>query len=135
MTKEQERLEQALGGKLEARTARVIPGAVAVAGTEFVYFADDGKNAFRKQFRALTEFADPPHASTGGVNERGCKIILPDGQLFHAIAYHGDVNGWRMDIESGAQALHLLLARIEGDKFLVSDGRTFALTDCRIEWS
>ncbi|WP_458762571.1 hypothetical protein [Cupriavidus basilensis] len=134
MTSQLERLEQTLGGKLERQGARVIPGTVAVEGTEFVYFADDGEYKFRKQFRNLTEFTNPPNAKSGGVNERGCRITLSSGQLFHAIGYHGDLEGWRKDIEAGAQAMHLLLARIEGDKFVVSDGRLFPLSECKIEF-
>ncbi|MEZ2311574.1 hypothetical protein AB6809_33615 [Paraburkholderia sp. RCC_158] len=132
MTSQLERLEQILGGKLERDDARVIPGTVAVDGTEFIYFSDDGKNNFRKQFRNLTEFTTPPYAQSGGVNERGCAIALPDGQLFHAIAYHGDTEGWRKDIHAGAKALSVLLAKIEGDKLVVSDGRTFSLNECKI---
>lgn len=130
-----ERLEQALGGKLERKDARVIPGTAQVDGTEIVYFADDGRHPFRKQFRVLTEYTNPPHAQSGGVNEQGCKITLPDGQLFHAIGYHGDLAGWRKDIEAGAQALGLLLARIDGDRFFVSDGRVIELTDCTIQFT
>ncbi|MHA6896973.1 hypothetical protein ACQUJT_23275 [Ralstonia pseudosolanacearum] len=135
MTSQLERLEQALGGKLERKDARVIPGTVQVDGTEIVYFADDGRHPFRKQFRALTEYTNPPHAQSGGVNEQGCKITLPDGQLFHAIGYHGDLAGWRRDIEAGAQALGLLQARIVDNKFFVSDGRVIELTDCTIEFT
>jgi len=134
MASQLERLEQILGGKLERQDARVIPGTVAVEGTEFVYFADDGKNKFRQQFRNLTEFTTPPNAKHGGANERGCKITLSSGQLFHAIGYHGDLEGWRKDIEAGAQALHVPLARIEGDTFVISDGRLCPLSECKIEF-
>lgn len=85
MTSQLERLEQILGGKFERQDARVIPGSAAVEGTEFVYFADDGKNKFRKQFRSLAEFTNPPNAKSGGVNDRGCKITLPNNKMFHAI--------------------------------------------------
>ncbi|ODP30902.1 hypothetical protein [Pandoraea sp. ISTKB] len=134
MTSQLERLEKILGGKLERQDARMIPGTVAVDGTELAYFADDGKNKFRKQLRNIMEFTNPPNAKYGGVNERGCKITLPSGQLFHAIGYHGDLDGWRMDIEAGAQALHLLLGRIKGDNFAVSDGRLYPLSECTIEF-
>ncbi|RQU96766.1 hypothetical protein [Burkholderia cenocepacia] len=135
MTNQSDRLEKALGGKLERSDSRVVPGSVAVAGTEFVYFSDDGKHPFRKQFKNLTEFTNPPHAKSGGVNERGCRIKVPDGQQFHAIGYHGDIKGWRLDIEAGARALNIYLARIDGDQFIVSDGRTYNLSQCEIEFS
>ncbi|WP_080403364.1 hypothetical protein [Burkholderia ubonensis] len=128
------KLESIVGGALERRDARVIPGSVAVEGTEFVYFSDDGKNKFKKQFKNLTEYTNPPNAVSGGVNDRGCKIALPNGQLFHAIGYHGDLDGWRKDLEAGAAALNLLLARIEGDMFILSDGSSFSLNECKIEF-
>lgn len=134
MTSKLEQLEQILGGKIERREGRVIPGTVAIDGSEFVYFSDDGVSHFRKQFKKLTEFTNPPNAKSGGVSERGCKVTLPDGQLFHAIGYHGDIEGWRKDIEAGARALHLLLARIEGSVFVVSDGRSFPLDECKIDF-
>jgi hypothetical protein len=134
MASQRGRLEGILGGNLEDRDARVIPGAVKVEGTEFVYFSDDGVNKFRRQFKNVTEFTNPPNAKSGGVNERGCRITPPDGQLFHAIGYHGDIEGWRKDVAAGAQAFGLLLARIEADVFVISDGRSFPLNECRVEF-
>ncbi len=80
-------------------------------------------------------FSSPPQATGGGVNERGCKITTKNGVLFHAIGYHGDIEGWRKDIETGARGLHLLLGVIDGDRFVVSDGESFQLSDCKIEFS
>jgi hypothetical protein len=122
-------MEKILGGPIGHNN--VIPGTVAVGGKEFVYFSDDGKNPFRKQFNALTQHTNPPHAKRGGTTSQGCSIALPDGSVFHAIAYHGDIEGWRHDIREGAQALHVLLARIEGDRIVVSDGRSFSLEECK----
>ncbi len=87
------------------------------------------------QFKSLTMFANPLQATGGGVNERGCKITTPNGVLFHAIGYHGDIGGWRKDIETGARGLHLLLGMIDGDRFVVKDGESFQLRDCKIEFS
>lgn len=134
MTTQLERLEKILGGKIEQRDARVIPGTVEIEGSRVVYFSDDGLNDFSDQFDALTEHAIPRQAKRGGRSDSGCKITLPDGQLFHAISYHGDLDGWRKDIETGARALHLALASIEADQFVTSDGRTFALSDCKVEF-
>lgn len=134
MTSQLERLEQILGGKIEQQGTRVIPGTVAIEGKEFIYFADDGKSTVRKQFNALLSIVAPRHAASGGRTSQACRITLPDGQLFHAMSYHGDLEGWRKDIEAGAQALNLLLARIEGDMFVVSDGRLFPLSECKIEF-
>jgi hypothetical protein len=121
-------MEKILGGPIGFE--ETVPGTVSIGGKEFVYFADDGKNTVRKQFNALTQYTNPPHAKSGGVTSQGCSIALPDGIVFHAIAYHGDIDGWRKDIEEGARGLHVLLARIEGDQIVTSDGRSFALADC-----
>jgi hypothetical protein len=67
---------------------QAIPGTVAVAGKEFIYFSDDGWSTLAKQFGALTQFTNPPYAKSGGVTSQGCKLVLPDGSMFHAIAYH-----------------------------------------------
>lgn len=128
-------LKKILGGKFERQDSRVIPGTVPVEGTEFLYFADDRKNTFRKQFRNLTEYTNPPYAKSGGINERGCKISLPTGDSLYAIGYHGDLEGWRKDIETSALAQHILLAKIQGNHISVSDGRAFPLSECSVEFT
>jgi len=130
-----EELEKVLGGKLERSDARVIPGTDGATTREAIYFSDDGKSKFRKQFKNITCFSEPPNATSGGINEAGCSITPRNGPLFHAVVYHGDIDGWRKDIEAGAEGLGLLLARIEGDQFMVSDGRSVPLSDCKIEFS
>ncbi len=70
-----------------------------------------------------------------GVNEAGCSITPLDGPLFHAVIYHGDIDGWRKDIEAGAKGMGLLLAQIEGDQFVITDGRSIPLSECKIEFS
>ena len=135
MGNDREVLEQILGTKIEHSDSRTVPGTMLVAGQQVVYFSDDGKNTFRKQFDDITFFTEPPNALSGGVNERGCRITPPSGPLFHAISYHGDLDGWRKDIEAGARGLGLLLARIQGDQFIVTDDRSIPLSDCKIEFS
>jgi hypothetical protein len=112
-----------------------VPGTVKREGVDYVYFADDGKRTFRKQFKALTGYTNPPYAKSGGATEEGCTISLPDGSMFHAVEYHGDVQGWSKDIEEGARALQVVLARIEGNRIVTSDGKSFALTECEIKFS
>lgn len=128
-------LEKILGGTFERSDARVIPGTDGVPTRKAMYFSDDGKNKFRKQFKNITCFADPPNATSGGINEAGCSITPLGGPLFHAVIYHVDVDGWKKDIEAGAKGLGLLLARIEGDQFVITDGRSISLSDCKIEFS
>ncbi|GJL36563.1 hypothetical protein PUATCC27989T_01480 [Phytobacter ursingii] len=134
MSNDREMLEKILGGKIEPSNARDVPGVMVVDGQQVVYFSDDGKSNPRKQFDNITCFSEPPNAVRGGVNERGCKITPPSGPIFHAISYHGDLDGWRKDIEAGAIGLGLLLAHIKGDQFVISDGRSIPLSDCKIEF-
>jgi len=37
-----------------------------------------------------------------------------------AFSYHGDLEGWRKDIEAGAEGIGLLLTRLEGDQFIIT---------------
>ena len=135
MTDKLEKLEMALGCKIERSDHRVVPGTIAVPGQEVVYFSDDGSNSLQIQFQRLTKKVNPPRLKSGGASERGCMVRLPDGILFHAISYHGDIEGWRIQISQGAQELGLLTAKIRTHQFIVSDGREFNLSDCEIEFS
>ena len=111
-----------------------IPGTVPIDGAEIVYFRDNGLLPRIEQFHALTGYTEHPHAQNGGVSTYGCRLFLPDGSVFHAIGYHGDIQGWRKDIEEGAAGLNIPLARIDADKIIVSDGRVFDLSACVVKF-
>jgi len=82
--------------------------------------------------RRLTRQVEPPLLKHGSVGTTDHTLSLPDGQLFHALEYRGDLEGWRQQIAEGAKALGVMLGRIEnGQTFVLSDGRTFALADCK----
>ena len=134
MTDELDKLEKVLGGKIERQDSRVIPGTVSVSGQEVIYFSDDGSNPRRTQLQRLTRQVNPPLLKSGGASERGCTIWLPDGTQFHAMAYHGDIEGWRKQIAQGAQELGVLTGTILEDKLTISDGREIGLPDCRVEF-
>jgi hypothetical protein len=51
-----------------------------------------------------------------------------------AMAYHGDIEGWRKQISQGAQELGVLTATILEDRLTISDGREIGLSECRIEF-
>jgi len=125
-------MEKILGGSIGFE--KIIPGTAVKEGKGIIYFSDDGKTDFGTQFNRLTKDVSPRHAKHGGKTSQGCKLWLPDGSLFHPVGYHGDVDGWRKDIENGAQQLNLLLATIDGERIVVSDGRSFALVNCKVEF-
>ena len=110
-------------------TAEHLPGS----RQQYRYVADDGTRDFAAQFKKLSASAAPRHAKTGGMSTQGCQLSLPDGSLFHPIGYHGDVDGWGIDIETAAKRLGLLVAHIEGDRIVISDGRSFPLSECKFE--
>lgn len=134
MSSDRDVLEKILGGTIEQRGQRAVPGLSPVEGVEFVYYQDDGKSKAKKQFSALLDSAGEIRATRGGVVSDSCKIHLPEGLQFHALSYHGDIEGWREAVEAGAKARGLLLARIDGDQFVVSDGRSIALSGCKVEF-
>ena len=46
----------------------------------------------------------------------------------------GDIQGWRQQIEQGAEHLGLLVGKIVENNIELSDGRSYALSECRIEF-
>jgi len=124
-------MEKILGlGPIEKQ--RTIPGAVNVEGVEHIYIADDGKNDVTSLFKKVTRQITPPLAKNGGAVLEGCKLNLPDGMLFHAIAYHGDIAGWREQIEKGAIALGLATAKVNEGKITTTSGDTYLLSGCEV---
>ncbi len=76
--------------------------------------------------------ASPRIATHGAVLVEDWLVKTPAGETFYPLFFHGDVEGWRQQIELGANKLGLKMAKVEGDKFLVLDGPTFSLSDCYI---
>ena len=118
----------------EKKDNRVVVGMNVIEGQRVVYFQDDGKNPKRKQFNNLTTYTKIPYAFNGGVNDRGCSISTPDKRVFHAISYHGDLDGWTKDIQAGADGLGIALAYIKDNKIIINDGNSFLLDVCFIEF-
>jgi len=124
-------LEKAIGSRIYQE--RKVPGTFHIEGNEYIYFSDNGKEEFGKQFYALAGKIKPPYQKRGGAISQACRIRLPDGSLFHGMSYRGDIEGWRRQIQEGAKELGVLLATIQDQRLVVSDGRSAALADCLIE--
>jgi hypothetical protein len=82
----------------------------------------------------VTRKIQPRLPKRGGVMLEGCNITVPDGTKFFALVFHADLDGWQRQIEGGARELGLLSARIDGDDFIVSDGRSFPLSACDVQF-
>lgn len=83
-------------------------------------------------FDEVTSKVDPPIPKEGAVLLEHWVIQTPDGQQFYSLYFHGDVEGWRQQIELGATQMGLKMAKVEGDKLEVTDGPAFLLSDCAI---
>lgn len=120
---------------------RHIPGTIKVEEREFLYVADNGEDFFTKKrltikkpslFEKVTSMFNI--AQSGGVISENCKLWLPTNELFHGLSYKGDIEGWRKQIEQGAEQLDLLTGKISENNIELSDGRVYALSDCKIEF-
>jgi len=83
-------------------------------------------------FDEVTSRMDPPLPKNGAVLLEHWVIQTPHGEKFYSLYFHGDVEGWRRQIESGAARLGLKMANVKGDKLLVSNGQSFPLSGCVI---
>ena len=60
---------------------------------------------------------------------------MPNGDIFEAVFYKGEIEAWRQQLEQGAKALNEEPARIDidTDSIVLNDTRSFRLTDCIID--
>lgn len=133
MVMDKELLESLLGGPIS--TERIVPGTHLFEGREYRYVSNKSQVKFDDLFHEL--FNVPPKIPrNGGAVLEGCKITLPDGDIFEAVSYKGDVEGWRRQLEQGAKALNEEVARIDidTDSIVLNDMRSFRLADCIIEF-
>lgn len=110
-----------------------LPGTPEYGGPaerEYRYVSDDGRRPFDRLFRDLTSITKPRQAKSGGAIAENCAVEVPDGRIFQAISYRGDVEEWRTDVTVGAKALGLRLGWIDGRRLVIDDGSTFALSEC-----
>ena len=125
-------IEQLLGIKFD-RERSSIPGTTQNKTRKYIYIEDDGRGNFGDLFNSITAKVIPRNATHGGMGEVGFRIITPDNTVFHGLSYKGDLEGWKQDIELGSKNLNLLIATIEDDKMVISDGRSYKLFDCQTE--
>ena len=82
------------------------------------------------EFDRVTSRIDPPIPQSGAVLFDHWLVKTPAGGTFYPLYFHSDVDGWRQQIELGADQLGLEMAKVEGDKFMVADGSIFLLSEC-----
>ena len=101
--------------------------------TERFFFTKSSRTIEKKSlFEKVTSLFEI--AQSGGVISENCKLRLPTNELFYGLSYKGDIEGWRKQIEQGAELLGLLAGKISENNLELSDGRIYALSDCKIEF-
>jgi hypothetical protein len=119
-------------GKLERE--RAIPGT-RPGESETVRYVSLGINQSPSdEYKVVIMKISPPLMKSGGVMLEGCILTLPDGTCFYPLILNGDIPGWQKQIEQGASSLGLLTAKIAEEAFLVSDGRSYPLSECSVEF-
>jgi hypothetical protein len=109
-----------------------IPGTRPGEAAEVRYVSFAPADAPADEFAKVLAQIRPVVPKDGGVCLDNCVITLPDGTMFYAMAYHADIEGWQLQIEGGARALGRDFAWIDGDRFVVSDGRSVPLSACAV---
>jgi hypothetical protein len=109
---------------------RKLPGTKLGEADEVRYVSFAYRSNPADIFEEVVWKVDPPLATSGGVNLANVILTIPDGTPFYALEYHGDVAGWTSQIEQGAQQCGALSARIDGDHFVLSDSRSYLLSEC-----
>ena len=128
-----ELLEQIIGHPIQ--TERKVPGTYLHEGREYRYVSNKSQAKFGKLFHEICSVL-PCIPQDGGAIVEGCKITLPNGDIFEAVSYKGDIEGWRQQLEQGAKALNEEIARIDidTDSIVLNDAQSFRLTDCIIDF-
>ena len=105
-----------------------ISGFEKIEGVEILYLQKTEKYDFFK----IVNAQKPLLATKGGVVEDGCFIITPEGDMFFSVQYHLDIEGWRNQLKRSAELLHILVGWIDKESFILSDGRSYLLRECKV---
>jgi hypothetical protein len=126
-------MSQILGnGGLEAE--RKAPGTRPGEENSARYVSFLNPSSIPELFNSVIKKITPPLTKGGGVVLEGTKLKLPDGTPFFAVLFHGDLEGWQKQIERGASELGQATARVLASDVIVSDGRSYPLSSCKIEF-
>lgn len=113
---------------------REVPGLQPTDGREIRYISDEGIESFGMFFKKIIRFVSPPIPKDGGALIEGCKITLPGGEALQAISYKGDIAGWRLQIEQGAEAFGAKIAKIHDESIIIDAVTSIPLVSCKIEF-
>jgi hypothetical protein len=113
---------------------RKVPGTRPGEEASVRYVSFDDPASIPELFHEVLNKIQPLLMKTGGATLEGTKLELPDGAHFFAIQFNLDLEGWRKQIELGAKELGRATAKVRGGDVIVSDGRSYPLSSCKIEF-
>ncbi|GEM_PF-2250901 len=125
-------MEYILGVEFEHE--RKVPGTRPGEEASVRYVSFDDPASIPKLFHEVLNKIKPYLRKSGGATLEGTRLELPDGGHFFAILFTVDLEGWREQIELGAKALGRATAKVQGGDIIVSDGRSYPLSSCKIEF-
>lgn len=114
---------------------RNVPGRFGVEGRRFLYLSDILDEEFETIFKKVVRYTEPPLMVSGGAILEGCKLTTPNNQVFQAISYKGDLEGWEAQIKQGAIAFGIELAWIKDDEICLESGDRYLLDECKVEFN
>jgi hypothetical protein len=113
---------------------RKIPGTGPGEEASVRYLSFDHPASIPTLFDEALDKIEPSLVNSGGAILEGTKLELPDGSRFFAIWFSVDLEGWCKQLELGAKELGLATAKVLGGDVIVSDGRSYPLSSCKIEF-
>jgi hypothetical protein len=125
-----ERIFGAGAFEYERKVAGTRPGEEASVR----YISFDDPATIPQLFDEVLDKIKPFLMKSGGAILEGTKLELPDGGHFFAIQFNDDLEGWRKQTELGAKALGRATAKVLGGDVIVSDGRSYPLSSCKVEF-
>jgi hypothetical protein len=113
---------------------RKVPGTRPGEEASVRYVSFDDSASIPELFHEVLHKIQPRLMKSGGAILEGTKLEIPDGGHFFAIQLNDDLEGWRKQIELGAKELGRATAKVLGGDVIVSDGRSYPLSSCKIEF-
>jgi hypothetical protein len=110
-----------------------IPGLEINGNREFRYFSMNENEKIKgrnSMFNKITTLYEEPFPEGGALAENFI-IVIPNGEKYYGLSYHGDIDGWRKQIEKNAESQNKKIGRIiDTDTFLLNDNTKCNLKDC-----
>jgi hypothetical protein len=113
---------------------RRVPGTGPGEEASIRYVSFDDPASIPKLFDEVLDKIEPKFVNSGAAILEGSKLELPDGSRFFAILFGVDLEGWRKQTELGAKEVGRATAKVLGGDVIVSDGRSYPLSSCKVEF-